>query len=87
MAMNQKQRQEDEATQEDLRELLIEFWLGTMQNADAEVAERIKASEFLAKFILHDGQTSVRSRRGPPRPPTAEVLRLVGALESEHEGE
>lgn len=73
-----------EATQEDLREILIRFWLDTVGDTRAEFPEKIKASELLAKYILGSGKTSV-SRRSSHRPATAEVL--LAAEKLEHEGD
>ena len=66
---------------EDLRAVLIGFWLETMQDKHAQYPERIKSSEMLAKYVLADGQTTVR-HRGPKRPATSEVLRIAREMEN-----
>lgn len=72
--------EEREATHEDLREILTDFWLGAVRDEKAEFQERIKASELLAKFILGEGTSPVK-RKGARRPTTEEVLRLAAQLE------
>jgi len=71
---------EQEATKEDLRGMLTEFWIDVMQSGVAEFAEKLKASELLAKHILGEGRTLVK-RRGVVRPATADILKLVKQME------
>ena len=66
---------------EDLKEVLIAFWLEAMRDKRAQYPERIKSSEMLAKYVLSDCQTTIR-RRGPKRPATSEVLRLAREMEN-----
>ena len=66
---------------EDLKSILIAFWLETMQDRQAQYPERIKSSEMLAKYVLSEGQTSVH-RKGPRRPSTTEVLRIAREMEN-----
>jgi len=68
--------------QEDLRDVLTGFWLEALKDAP-DYGDKIKASEMLAKYILESGPTPIK-RRGPRRPPTADVLRLAAKLEQEH---
>jgi len=66
---------------QDLKEILTDFWLGIIRGEQkVESGEQLKASELLAKYILGDGKTSVRGRRGH-RPATSEVLKLADQLE------
>jgi len=76
---------EEEYTKEDLREVLINFWLATVRGEhDAEFPEKLKASEYLAKFILGSGRTSVP--KGPVgKPSTQDILRMVEMFEGEDE--
>lgn len=74
--------EEQEATQEDLRELLVRFWVELVRNSKAQYPERLKASEYLAKYVLPDGQAVTR-RKGAGRPPTTEILRLARELETQ----
>ena len=71
----------DEVTQQDLKEVLLEFWLTMMQSTDAEFPERMKASELLANYILHEGRVSINKRKQNLRPPTTEIMRLAAQLE------
>lgn len=80
-----KSQEERTATEEDLRETLTSFWLEMVQGDGAEYPERLKASELLAKYILEAGKTPIQ-RRGPRRPPTAEVLKLAERMEREQHG-
>ena len=71
------QKNPDEETREDLRELLINFWVSTVRgDHDAEFPEKLKASEYLAKFILGGGRTTV-PKLTQGRPSTQEILRLA----------
>lgn len=72
-------------TIQDLRELLTDFWLGAINDPTARFEHRVKASELLAKFILGEGPSPVK-RRGPKRPPTAEILRLAQEFERDDPG-
>ena len=76
---------EREATEEDLREILTVFWLEMIQGSTVDYPERLKASELLAKYILEAGKTPIQ-RRGPRRPPTAEILKLAEQMEQEGNG-
>lgn len=69
----------EEVESRELRDILLNFWLGVVESPEADFAEKVKCSELLAKFILGDGK-SVR-RREVSRPSTSEVLRLVSELE------
>lgn len=73
-------RDEKEATEKELREVLVDFWLEAMQDPKSEWEYRVKASELLARYILGDGKVPVRSR-GSKRPPTTEVLKMVAEME------
>lgn len=67
---------EDDVVREDLRDVLINFWLATVRGEhDAEFPEKLKASEYLAKFILGAGRTTVP--KATARPSTSEILRMV----------
>src|SRR6266850_3436285 len=73
-----------EAVEEDLKQILTEFWLKTV-NGDEQAAEfpdRMKASECLAKYILGEGKTTIR-RRSNSRPSTKDILQLASELEKE----
>lgn len=81
MAMNQPPNPESEETKDDLRQVLMKFWLYTMEESpDAEYPERMKASEFLAKYFLQEGRTSV-TRKSAVRPSTNDIMSQVNALE------
>lgn len=70
-----------DATVADLREILTEFWLGVTENVEVDIPDRLKASELLSKYILLDGKTSVK-KRGPSKPSTADILKIVSQLEN-----
>ena len=67
---------------QELSEVLMDFWLETMRSSKAEFAERIKASDLLARHFLPEGSVRVGHRKGPRRPSTTEVLRLAREMES-----
>lgn len=66
---------------EDLKDLLIDFWVEVVRGHQGQVSDKLKAAESLAKYILHDGRTSVKARRAQSRPATADVLRLIQEIE------
>lgn len=71
----------EEATTQDLRKILCDFWLGAMEAESAEFSEKIKASELLAKYILGDGQGISKRKKGQNKPSTSDILKIVAALE------
>ena len=80
-----KPKGSDESS-ESLRELLIDFWIGTIEDVEAQYPEKMKASEYLAKYILDAGPSAInRKKKELMRPPTSEVLRLTEYLENAHE--
>ena len=84
MDMSQSpQSPESPETKEDLRKVLMQFWLQTMEESkDAEYPERMKASELLAKYFLSEGRTAV-TRKPTTRPSTSEILQQARDLEEE----
>lgn len=75
-----------EETVQDLWQTLVEFWLGLVEDSEAESAVRMKASEYLAKYILEAGKSFVKRRgQSNTRPSTAEILRLAASLEKNSE--
>ena len=72
-----------EETELDLWRFLIDFWVETVEDKEADRASRMRSSEFLAKYILDAGKKTVK-RRGPQKPSTAEILRLASSLEKQH---
>lgn len=74
-------RDEKEATEQDLKQILIDFWLSVIESVDAEYPDRMKASELLAKYILGEGKTAIKRRALAGRPSTAEILRIAAELE------
>lgn len=70
-----------DATVAELREILTDFWLSVIENPSVEVTDKLKSSELLAKHILQDGKTAVK-RRGPVKPSTADILKIVTQLEN-----
>ncbi|SRR5258706_591082 len=71
---------DEDVTQDDLKEVLTDFWLDAMRDADNTWPERIKSSELLAKYILGEGKTPLK-KKGSSRPNTAEILKLASKLE------
>ena len=69
-------------TEHDLWQFLVDFWMDTVQDKDADHASRMKSSEFLAKYILDAGKRTVKRRGGPIKPSTADILRLAQQLEA-----
>ena len=80
MVLNNKQIKDREET--DLKDLLVEFWIGVVEDPEADAAIKLKASEFLAKYILDAGKRTVKRRGGPIKPSTADILRLAHQLEA-----
>ena len=71
--------QSKEEISQELRQVLIDFWLGCMQSTDADFPERMRASELLAKYILGEGPTPIK--RQDRRSSMAEILRLTDEIE------
>ena len=67
-------------TREDLRDVLVRFWVDSIDNAP-DYSDKIKASELLAKYILGEGRTMINKKNMQRRPSTAEVLDLAAQLE------
>ena len=65
---------------EDLREILVEFWVSSIESAP-DYSDKIKASELLAKYFLGEGRTMITRKNAQKRPSTAEVLDLAAQLE------
>lgn len=78
--MNTSHKQENDATQEELKDVLMDFWRGIMEDANLDTPERMKASELLAKFFLLEKMTRKKGAF-PLRPATSDVLRIVEQLE------
>lgn len=74
---------ETEATELDLREILLDFWLGKMHDAGIPGSDQVKCSELVAKYFLADGRGAVRRS---VRPPTREILAYAESLEAGRDG-
>lgn len=67
--------------QVDLRTRLLVFWLGIMDDGGLDPAQRIKASEMVAKYGLEGHATS--KVPSVTRPTTADILRELDGFAPE----
>lgn len=74
-----------EETTKDLWDYLVNFWMSICDDPEADRALKMKASEFLARFVLLQGVTRVSKRKEPTKPSMAEILRLAEQFESKDE--
>lgn len=77
--------EQEQGEEEDLKNVLTEFWLGAMNTAP-DWTDRMKAAELLAKYILGEGR-SAKVRRHAARATTADILRIASQLEASSESE
>lgn len=70
-----------EYSEQDLKQILTDFWLGLLEDNTADPQDKMKASECLAKYVLGEGQRRIKVKTALAS--TNDLMKMVEDLEKE----
>jgi len=72
---------DSEYSEQDLKQILTDFWLELLESKEADPQDKMKASECLAKYVLGEGHRRIKVKTASTS--TADLMKMVDDLENE----